>query len=216
MTFADDPREGMKKVQRAQNTMAHFYADFMAALKKVIDELPLHFDRWEPFEYDTDADGGDLWTIPVWDTDCYSAMSHLPLISSDHHFSTLKPEELRGEAAKTGSDAGDAYLTLRIAPNRAVLAADFSGHPAAWPVSLPVEGPRAEVVIFRVSSRSERTLKEMWGNAPYPEGSAPEGKAFDTGYPELQGWSKTFDLAEFLTDPASLFAEIRAVLAGQA
>jgi hypothetical protein len=215
MTIADYSKDGMAKVQMAQNILTPYYALFMFVMRKMVTELPLYFDFWEPYEYDTDASGDELWSIPIWDTEYYSAFSHLPLISSDHHFTTLKPEERSGKNKKKTSDVGDAYLTLRIAPNRAVQTANFGGPPEEWPAELPIEGPYAEAVVYRVTAPGSKPLTKLWGGADYPEDSSPDGKTFGTGAPNLQGWTKTFDLGEFLADPAPLMEEIRAVLSGQ-
>jgi hypothetical protein len=203
-TYSD---ETIKAVQEAQNTLTAFYGAFMAALGKVVTELPLHFIFWKPYDYAPNAPSVTLklWKTPIFSTD-YATFSHLPLIDSTHHFSTLDAVTYNKNVP---ARKGDAMVTFFIYPNKAILDVDYDQE---WPTTLPVEGPLARVIAYKLTADDDSSLSENWEPLEYPEDIGPVGEALPTENPKVLVWARAFDLIQFLNDPSRLFGELLAFL----
>jgi hypothetical protein len=214
MTAADGFKETLVEVQKAQNVLTSFYGVLMRVLASIPTKLPLHFLAWTPTEYD-DEPRKTMWRTPIWDSDSYSAFSHLSLLYSFHNFSTLPQRELYGTKITPAKPAkpGDVILTLKICLNKAFLDVNYDTSPEEWPTVLPITEPYAEAIVFKIMEKvGKESLYSCWLNCDWPEGVGPKGEYSDAEQPGTKFWARSFDLGEFLSNPDPLLEEIRSVI----
>jgi hypothetical protein len=193
-------------LQEAQNILTAFNYRLMRALKTATEELSLLFFFWEATDSDTTR--RIVQNIPIWN---FAAFSHLPLLHSIHHLSTLDPRVLRAREATT--NRGDAMVTFNILTNKAHSAVDYeSTQPENWPATIPAEGPSGKVFVYKAEKDAPGSFLNLWDECAYPDDIDYEGRVFETEEPAIKVWAKLFDLGAFLTDPKPLSSEISSFL----
>lgn len=197
----------------SMNHLAVYSKLFSYVMKRVTEVLPLHFCLFEAPGYDADIPAEKLFARPLWEGH-FMPFSHILLLCPTISFSTLTPEELNGGGENKGAAKGDAVVSFWIALNKAYLYIDFEQPEDDWPAIMPVLGPYAEILVYKAARPADKPLYELWRGSGWPENIASEWKRFETKEPNMPAWAKTFDLADFLSNPHRLFKEIRAVLDG--
>jgi hypothetical protein len=214
MTLTDNPKEAIVEIQKAQNVLTAFYGVLMRVLATIPIKLPLYFSEWTPNE--VEEPNKTMWRSPIWDPDRYSAFSHLPLLNSIHNFSTLPQKELFGTRVVPAKAArkGDAILSFKICLNEAFWDLSYDSAPEEWPTTLPLKEPYSEVLIFKITGDAGKSsLYDCWLDCDWPEKVGPTGEFSDTKRSGSKFWARTFDIAEFLSNPEALMEEIRSILA---
>jgi hypothetical protein len=197
------------EIQKAQNTLGEFYSVLMESLKEVELELPLYFYSWESTDHYYKSSEVHLGATPIWQGGC-SAFSHIPLLYSYHHFSTLEKDVL---VDNNSAAIGEALVTFRIAPNVSIMSAyNQASVDDSWPVTLPIERPYADVVVYKVTAPSKKSLLTMWSQVSWPVLVESKGCVFQTEDSNLLGWCESFSLAQFLLNRRTVFADIKAYL----
>jgi hypothetical protein len=201
-TFSD---EAIKAVQEAQNTLTAFYDALMESLNVIDLVVPLYFFYWEPFYSESPLVNFNRWNSPIYSPE-FSALTHLPLICSKHHFSTL--DHMDNQLTKPAK-SGDAFVTFMFSPNKAIREVDREDNMAwDWPITLPIEGPLAQVVAYKMTKDDDLSMFITWEQLKSPEPIGPVGEIYPMENPKIVAWARSFDLVKFLNNPSDVYNDL--------